>query len=101
MSRKLTPAYERERRNLHAELTNSDFSREAFKASKRPICDALRIVELDCTTVSETDIFAELEKIREIAFQVAEAKAGMDEVEYWNGWQFDKITTPELVVRLC
>ncbi len=101
MSRKLTPTSEREPRNLHAELTYADFTRDTFKTRTRPNDDALRIAKLDFTTASDAEIIAELEKIREVTFQAAEAQAGMDDVDYWDLWQFDKICSPELVVRLC
>lgn len=101
MSRKLTPATEREPRNLCAELTYAEFTREAFKTRTRPNDDALRIARLDLTTATEAEIVAELEMIREIAFQAAEGQAGIDDVDYWDRWQFDNICTPELVVRLC
>lgn len=101
MSRKLTPASEREPRNLYAELTYADFTYEAFKARTRPNADALRIAKMDMTTASDAEIIAKLMTLREIAFQAAEAQAGMDDVDYWDRWQFDKICTPELVVRLC
>lgn len=101
MSKELTPAADRKPRNLYAELTYSGSTGNALEVRTRPSDRALRIAGLDFTNASDDALIDILEQVREIAFQAAESSAGIDDVDYWDRWQFDKICSPELVVRLC
>lgn len=101
MSPKLTPSADREPRNLYAVLTNAGPKAVSLTARTRPNPDTLRVADLDMTTISDDGLIEELGAIGNIAYQAAESAAGIDDVDYWDRWQFDKICSPDLVVRLC
>ena len=72
-----------------------------LSARKVPHKEALRLSNLDFSTLSNADLKAELGTIISIARLAAESSAGADDIDYWDRWQLDKFCTPDLVLRLC
>ncbi len=74
---------------------------ERLCARKVPHKEALRLSKLDFSTLPYDDLKAELGTIITIARLAAESSAGADDIDYWDRWQFEKICTPDMVLRLC
>jgi len=74
---------------------------ERLSSRKVPHKEALRLSKLDFSTLSNDDLKAELSSIMTIARLAAESSAGADDIDYWDRWQFNKICTPDMVLRLC
>ncbi len=72
-----------------------------LSARKAPHEEALRLSKLDFSTLSNDDLKAQIGSIKAIARLAAESSAGVDDIDYWDRWQLDKIYTADLILRLC
>lgn len=97
---KLTSREIRKPRNLSRYYLQNDLKAE-YQRRTSPNSDALRLASIDFSIADDAELLKEIGLVRALALQAAESSAGMDDVDYWDRWQFDTIISPDLVVRLC